>query len=486
MKEKENKALQRQLSPINVWALAFGCIIGWGSFVNPGKKFLPNSGVAGTAIAMILGAIVMIIIAYSYAYMVPKYPRAGGEYTFTKECFGKKTATYCGWFLVAAYLTNVPMNSTAIGLIVDGIDGSADILKFGFHYAIAGFEVYLGEILLASAILILFAFLNMWGVKKAGLVQTVLSMLLVTSTVTLFIAVLCSDKMSPSNLTPIWGFDKNAALQAGATGAEINSYARDGEMGILSAILATFAIAPWAYVGFDTIPQASEEFKFSYKKVIGIMVVAIAFGCFVYTSNNFVAAAVLQNWPDRVMAGEWVLLVAAEEMLGVFGKVLIGVAVSCAVLSGIMGFYLASSRLMYSMAKDGCLPKIFGTIDEKYGTPRNAIIFCMIISLSGPVLGREALGWFVDMSAIGASMGFFFTSASALRTLKRDSGCKPIIKVTAILGMIFSVVFMILQLIPIPGLDGVHFGKESYIMLLVWIVIGVIFYSLKKKTIAKQ
>ena len=159
MKERENKNLQRQLSPMHVWAIAFGCIIGWGSFVNPGKKFLPNSGVAGTTIAMILGAAVMIIIAFSYAYMVPKYPKAGGEYTFTKECFGKNTAICCGWFLIAAYLTNVPMNSTAIGLIVDGLDGSANILKFGFHYTIAGFEVYLGEILLASSILILFGIL---------------------------------------------------------------------------------------------------------------------------------------------------------------------------------------------------------------------------------------------------------------------------------------------------------------------------------------
>ena len=63
---------------MHVWALAFGCIIGWGSFVNPGKKFLPNSGVAGTAIAMALGALVMIIISFSYAYMIPRHPKAGG------------------------------------------------------------------------------------------------------------------------------------------------------------------------------------------------------------------------------------------------------------------------------------------------------------------------------------------------------------------------------------------------------------------------
>lgn len=57
MSEKKSE-LKRQLSPAHVWALAFGCVVGWGSFINPGKKFLPNSGVAGTAIAMALGALV--------------------------------------------------------------------------------------------------------------------------------------------------------------------------------------------------------------------------------------------------------------------------------------------------------------------------------------------------------------------------------------------------------------------------------------------
>ena len=474
-------SLKRQLNPMHVWAIAFGCVIGWGSFINPGKKFLSTSGVAGTAIAMILGALVMIIIAFSYAYMVPKYPKAGGEFTFTKNCFGKNMAFICGWFLVVAYLTNVPMNSTAIGLIVDGLDGPADILKFGFHYTIAGFDIYMGEMLLAMFILILFGYLNIIGVQKAAFVQTILSTLLVVCVFTLFIAALVSSKAKGINMAPVWGFDKADAIAAGATTANIGEFAHRGTAGIMGAILATFAIAPWAYVGFDAIPQAAEEFNFSFKKVSFIMIIAIVFGCFVYVSNNTVAAAALENWPDRVMAGEWVVLVAAEELLGSFGKVLVGLGVSCAVLSGIMGFYLASSRLMYSMSRDGYLPAWFGKVDEKYGTPKNAMIFCVIVSLSGPILGREALGWFVDMSAIGASIGYFFTAASTLVTLRRDNDGTGFLKAMAITGVVFSVIFMILQLIPIPRLNGVHFGKESYIMLIVWIVIGLVFYAMQHK-----
>ena len=468
---------------MHVWALAFGCVIGWGSFINPGKKFLVNSGVAGTAIAMALGALVMIIIAYSYAYMVPKYPMAGGEFTFTKNCFGKTAAFICGWFLVAAYLTNVPMNSTAIALIINNLFGKENIFNSVLLYSIAGTEVYLGHVLLAGGILILFGVLNILGVRKAAFVQMILSSLLVLAVVTLVIAALASKEAALANTAPIWGFDRAAAAEAGLNAEQIRQANESvSTSGVMSAILATFAIAPWAFVGFDTIPQAAEEFKFSYKKVIGIMIVAILFGCFVYIANNTVAAAAYKLWPEEVLdKNNWVLLLAAKKLLGSFGPVLIGIGVSCAVLSGIMGFYLASSRLMFSMARDGYLPATFAKLDKKHSTPKNAMIFCIVISLSGPLLGREALGWFVDMCAIGASIGYFFTSAATLVTMKRDGDGNRLLKVMAVLGVIFSCAFMILQLVPIPGLSGVSFGKESYIMLVIWIAIGAAFYLKQMK-----
>lgn len=490
VEEHNRQGLLRQLRPMHVWAIAFGCIIGWGSFINPGKKFLPNSGVAGTAIAMALGATVMVVIAFSYAYMVPKYPQAGGEFTFAKMCFGKKMAYICGWFLIAAYLTNVPMNSTAIGLIVDGLDGSADVLKFGFHYEIAGFDVWMGEMMLAMGILILAGIFNILGVKKAGIIQTVLAIMLGVSVLTLTMAALISGKASLDNMAPWWGFDKSEAVSAWKNGTfeSIEQFSHGGTMGITASILATFAIAPWAFVGFDTIPQAAEEFKFSYRKVSIIMVVAILFGCFVYTANNTITAAALENWPELIVetsSTPWLLLAAAERLLGTPGKILVGVAVICAVLSGIMGFYLASSRLMYSMSRDGYLPGVFSIIDKKHGTPKNAMLFCIIISLSGPILGREALGWFVDMSAIGAAIGYFFTCAATIVTMKREGDSNPFLRLVSIVGLFFSVIFMVLQLVPVPGLEGVHFGKESYLLLFIWIVIGLVFYIRQIRHVAK-
>jgi amino acid transporter len=136
---------------------------------------------------------------------------------------------------------------------------------------------------------------------------------------------------------------------------------------------------------------------------------------------------------------------------------------------------------MYSMSREGYLPKWFGVVDKKYSTPKNAMIFCVIVSLSGPILGREALGWFVDMCAIGASIGYFFTCASTLVTARRDRDGSSFLKAMASVGVVFSIAFMVLQLIPIPGLSGVHFGKESYCLLIVWSVLGLIFYFRERK-----
>ena len=87
------------------------------------------------------------------------------------------------------------------------------------------------------------------------------------------------------------------------------------------------------------------------------------------------------------------------------------------------------------------------------------------------------------MSAIGALIGYFFTCAATIITIKRDGDGKKSLSMIATIGVIFSIIFMILQLIPIPGLKGVHFGKESYIMLVIWIVVGWVFYVVQNNKV---
>ncbi len=66
--------LRRYLSPVNVWALSFGCAVGWGAFVMPGTTFLPVAGPLGTAIGMAVGAVLMLLIGVNYHYMINRVP----------------------------------------------------------------------------------------------------------------------------------------------------------------------------------------------------------------------------------------------------------------------------------------------------------------------------------------------------------------------------------------------------------------------------
>ena len=94
-----SKPLDRYLSVIDVWAMAFGCMVGWGVFAMPGTTFLPVAGPLGTVISMLIGMVIMLIIADNLSYMMGRSPLTGGIYTYTKEAFGRDHAFLSSWFL---------------------------------------------------------------------------------------------------------------------------------------------------------------------------------------------------------------------------------------------------------------------------------------------------------------------------------------------------------------------------------------------------
>lgn len=454
MSEKRVK-LQRVMRPVDVWGLALGAIIGWGCFVLPGTAFLPKAGPGGTAMGMLIGALLIIVIAVSYGYLIRKFPISGGEFIYAKEAFGKRNAFVCGWAMILAYWSLIPLNATALAMISRYL--FPGIIQQGLLYEIAGWEVYAGEVILASSAIILMALLNIRGIKQAAWMQTAIALTLVGCILVITFLVFCVSDWS--NLAP--GFPDGRRWWKG--------------------VFSIVAMAPWAFIGFDCIPQSAEEYNFSHRKSTFIMISAVLVAAILYIAVCAVTAVGVEPWQQLLDSrNAWPTGYVVRNTMGLAGIVVLGVAMFCAVVSGMNAFYISTSRLMYAMAKEGSLPKWFEHLSPKYGTPTNAILFTMAMSLFAPWFGREILLWIVDMTSVGAAIVFAYTTGSAAVIGYRNGSRKY--TVFGILGCLFSLFF--LSLLIIPGMPG-YLTFQSRVVLFVWILIGVAFYFTIRKSYVK-
>lgn len=89
-----------------------------------------------------------------------------------------------------------------------------------------------------------------------------------------------------------------------------------------AAIISIVAIAPWAFFGFDNIPQAVEEFNFPSKKAFMLIVLAIFFAAVLY-SLVIIATAMTKPWQDLVAENQIGGTGAAiQELLSTMGLVI--------------------------------------------------------------------------------------------------------------------------------------------------------------------
>ena len=361
---EEKKALDRYLSPLDVWSMAFGCMVGWGVFAMPGNTFLPVAGPAGTVIAMGIGMVIMLIIGANFSYLMGRTAITGGVYSYTKDAFGRDHAFLSSWFLCLSYLTIVFLNGTALFYVVRTLFG--DSLQGSFHYTIAGNPIYPGE--------------------------TVLSVLVLSGVGILFIKA-------------------KAILQ---------------KLLILSIVAAAFAYAAMTLVSVATVPDGFSSWQ-AYISGLGSL-----------------------KGVDSIPTFH-----AARAIMGNFGLVVMAVTAVAAILTGIIGGYRATTRVLSTMAEDRIL-------SEKFSRTTYSILFIMIIAILLSFLGRNTLNWFVDLTSFGAIVGFGYTSAAAWK-IARTEGNKRIF-ITGLIGTIISVVFVLVQLIPhLAAMEAM--GSEAFLML---------------------
>lgn len=451
------RKLEKSLKPSWVFAIALGSSVGWGAFILPGD-WIREAGPAGAIIGLFIGALVMVVIASSYGVMIKEHPVSGGGFTYAYLAAGKRWAFLCGWFLTLGYLSIVALNASAFTLLLKYL--MPGFMKQGYLYSIAGWDIYAPEIAISSILLILFAFVNSTGTNVSGRLQFWFSLFLVAGVLIL------------------------GTLTFGIADEPLANMGRmfSGEISPIAAVLTILAIAPWAYVGFDNVPQAAEEFDFSPKKATFLIVASLLASFSIYAVMIGVTSWTFPG--NGGTGGElWATGSIVSNALGKAGLFVMAVAIVMGIFTGLNGFYMSSSRLIFSMARARALPAIFRKTSKQSGIPVAGIWFVTLLTLPMMWFGRPALSWIVDMSSTGVSIGYFFACLAAYKVLakkKREGrGAEPVKQALSVMGMAASLGFLALLLI--PGAPG-SLTLPSYLLFGGWAVTGLIFYSLMKKT----
>jgi amino acid permease family protein len=433
-------AEKKGLSKFDILNLVIGSIIGWGSFILPGSFFLPKSGVLSTVLGLCIGGIFVIIIQKAYQIMLSCDIGEGGEFSYALSNMGKIHGFIVGWSLSLCYLSMIPLNATAYVLILRKIFGTA--VLWGYLYKIGSTEVYLTDILIASAPIVIFTLINLKGLLLSARIQNVMSSSLVIIVIGLFLVIL-----KKSNLTV---FSEN--------------YLGFSQISLAKAA-SVIAIIPFLFVGFDVIPQVSADLQFEPSKAHFTAVTAIVFGILIYALLNAIAG--LSYGPEEAAQLEWAVAASVTEKTGNIGFVFLLIALFSAVTGGINGFMIGSSKLLGAISKEKLSPAFLGEKNRKGLYPKS-ILFIAAVSLIGPWIGREVIILIVDMASVLAALAYTYVGLIGIKK-SRTGFEKVICIVTCIIGLIF------IGLLLIPG-SPAQLTAGSMIFLIAWAFLGVLFY----------
>ena len=455
-------ALKRNISLFGAWGLSFGFAVGWGAFVMPGAEFLPGAGPLGTVLGILAGALAMAVVGWNYHRMTNAFPGPSGACLFAARAFGADCGFLTAWSLSLAYMAILWANATALVLLARHMFG--DVLQFGWHDTLAGFDIYLGEVLLSVAVMVAAGLVCLWGKRLAGRVQALLAAAMLAATAICFFAALAHNSGGAAAMAPAF------APGGGRRFAQV---------------LRIVAMMPWAFVGFEAVSHSSGEFRFPAKKLWPVLLASIAAAAAMYAMLAVMPALArpegCATWPDyiKVKSGLSGLdsistFAAARVSLGRAGVAAMGAAMFAGIFTGVVGATVAMSRLLYSLSANDVLPswRWLGRLDSN-GSPRNAILFVVGVSLAIPFFGRTVIGWPVDVSSIGAAVAYCCTSAAAFKFARRNGDAPGM--AAGLAGAAMSIAFCLLLLVP-NYLSGSVLSAEAYLVLALWCIVGFALY----------
>lgn len=335
--EKE-ASLKKDMGLIVAIALVTGNMIGSGIFMLP-ATLASVAGPGATLLAWLITGAGSILLALSFGRLGSAIPKTGGPYEYSKLAFGD----FIGFMNAWLYWNGSWIGNAAVIVAVTSYMGA-------LFPSITNNHLY--ALLFSSAVLWIFTIVNIVGVKRAGGLQTVITIMKLL--LFLVFIVIAAFNFDSNNLRPLFPEGKG--------------------IGTLS-IAATSTL--WAFVGLESASVTAGEIKNPEKNVKLSTIFGICIALAMYVGISLVSMGAM---PQEKLAQSQSPIVDIFSMFvgsGIAKVIMVGAVLS--IIGTTIGWLLSTARVAYAAGKDGVFPAIFGKVHPRFGTPHIALIIGAVL-----------------------------------------------------------------------------------------------------------
>jgi basic amino acid/polyamine antiporter, APA family len=391
MKEKikseslENSGLKRELGLAAATAIVVGNMIGSGIFMAP-QGLAAASNPKASMIAWIITSVGSILLALCFAKMSTAMPKTGGPIVYSKAAFGEFAGFLIAWtYWIGAWVGNAA--------IITGF-----MSYFTYFFPVFA-ENRLMAFLMSSLVLWVFTYINIKGVKGAGIVGIVTTV---------------------CKLVPLIIFAGIAAMKFNGSNFGTVSAV---EVSTMATIPAAVGITLWSFVGLESATVPAGEIKnpernIRLSTIYGTIVTAV-----IYVVISFLAIGAM---PQDILAGSRAPLADIINFAigGTWGGTLIALGAIISTLGATSGWILTTARSSFAAAEDKMFPKFFGNIHPKYKTPHTSLIIagvCANILLIMNYVGSltSAFNFMLLLATLAFLPAYSFTAAAEILLLRK-------------------------------------------------------------------
>ncbi|NLV14716.1 APC family permease [Haloarcula argentinensis] len=464
MSKSQTRSPEAELGLLDATMIGMGAMIGAGIFVLTGLA----AEIAGPAAILVfaLNGVVTAFTGLSYAELAASIPKSGGGYAFVREIFDDFASFIMGWMLWFAYMIAGALYALGFApnflelLHVYGVVPSPDQVG---AVAVPVIDAALPPAFLLAFIAVLgLVALNAVSTAASGSVETIFTIIKVSILVVFVAFGLTSPMFSGAEFQPLFP-----------------------EGGGAAAVLPAMGLTFIAFEGYDLITTVTEEVQNPRENIPKAIFISLAVTVVVYLAVVTVAIGTL-GAEGLADAGEAGIAEAATSFMPTGlpiiqnGGALIVFGAVFSTLTALNAVVIASSRVAFSMGREGQLLPSIGQIHHRYGTPFVAILTSAIVMLGSVALPTQSAG---NMSSLFFLLSFIIVNVAVIRLRRERPNMNrpyemPFYPAPPIIGIVLNLILTGVLIEFLLRTDPLALALS-----VAWIILGaVVYFALKRVT----